>query len=198
MDSLLPREYRPIHRPAASALEGLGTGTGFGAVLRGLELEVATFGGGCFWHVRDDFLAVPGVHEASCGYCGRIEPVRVAFDPVVVPYSDVVRCFFDMHDPSTGDRQGNDWGPQYQAAIFPHDESQKRSADRAIAWAQDVLDKAGGDRDGSGDVGHHRRRDWGGGGGADTPTWRELGQEVRTLVLPTEEDGFTPEASPSE
>ncbi|CAM9319817.1 unnamed protein product, partial [Ascophyllum nodosum] len=131
----LPRESRPLRRPAED-LARLGS---LGEALRGIQLEAATFAGGCFWHVRDDFLAVPGVYEALCGFYGRVEAVRVVFDPVVTSYLSLARRFFGMHDPTTGDRQGNDWGPQYQAALFPHTDSQARAAEEALAWAREEL-----------------------------------------------------------
>lgn len=92
-----------------------------------------------------------------------------------------------------GNRQGNDWGPQYQAALFPHDESQKRSAERAIDWARNMLRR---DVIGAGS-GHHGTGTGAAGSvdgtGAAAPAWWEgLWGEVMTLVIPTKQKDFAP------
>lgn len=98
-------------------------------------LEVAIFGLGCFWGAEEVFWQVPGVWSTSVGYAGgytanpsyeevctgrtgHTEAVRIVFDPAQVTYGDLVRIFFEVHDPTQGMRQGNDRGSQYRSAIY--------------------------------------------------------------------------------
>ena len=97
--------------------------------------EVAVFGLGCFWGAEEIFWQVPGVWSTSVGYAGghtphpsyeevcsgrtgHTEAVRIVFDPAVVAYADLVKTFFEVHDPTQGMRQGNDVGTQYRSAIY--------------------------------------------------------------------------------
>ena len=99
------------------------------------KLEVAVFGGGCFWCTEAVFKALRGVHAVQSGYCGgsvehpsyeqvcskltgHIEVVKIDFDPAVISYLELLEVFFATHDPTTPGRQGNDVGPQYQSAVF--------------------------------------------------------------------------------
>ncbi|HEY0949290.1 peptide-methionine (S)-S-oxide reductase MsrA [Nocardioides sp.] len=107
--------------------------------------EVAVFGLGCFWGAEEIFWQVPGVWSTSVGYAGGTTPnpsyeevcsgatnhteaVRVVFDPSKVSYADLVKRFFEVHDPTQGFRQGNDIGTQYRSAIYYTTSEQERVA----------------------------------------------------------------------
>ena len=108
-------------------------------------LEIADFGMGCFWGAEKAFWSIPGVwvtavgyqggttpnatyREACSGRTGHAEVVRVVFDPAAVPYERLLRTFWENHDPTQGDRQGNDVGTQYRSALFTHGEAQLAAA----------------------------------------------------------------------
>jgi peptide-methionine (S)-S-oxide reductase len=97
--------------------------------------EVAIFGLGCFWGAEEIYWQVPGVWSTSVGYAGGVTPnptydevcsgrtghteaVRIVYDPAVVSFADLVKKFFEIHDPTQGMRQGNDVGTQYRSAIY--------------------------------------------------------------------------------
>ena len=103
--------------------------------------EIATLAGGCFWCTEAAFKLLRGVLEVVPGYAGghvphptyeevctgttgHREAVQVRFDPGVLPYADLLRYFFAVHDPTSEDRQGPDVGPQYSPAIFYPSEEQ--------------------------------------------------------------------------
>ncbi len=109
------------------------------------KYEVATFGGGCFWHVEAVFDRMKGVKEAVSGYAGgnvafpsyemvhtgltgHIEVVQVIYDPKVVTYEELLKAFWACHDPTSVDRQGPDEGTQYRSAIFYSNQEQKKAA----------------------------------------------------------------------
>lgn len=108
--------------------------------------ERAILAGGCFWGMQQLLRRVPGVVSTRVGYSGgdvthatyrnhgdHAEAVEIVFDPAVVSYRDLLEVFFQIHDPSTLDRQGNDRGRSYRSAIFFLDEGQERVARDTIA-----------------------------------------------------------------
>jgi peptide-methionine (S)-S-oxide reductase len=107
--------------------------------------EKATFGAGCFWGVEAAFRQIKGVISTSVGYTGgsyqnpsyrdvctgrtgHAESVEVVYDPARVSYDDLLRVFWENHDPTQLNRQGPDWGPQYRSAIFYHTPEQEAAA----------------------------------------------------------------------
>jgi peptide-methionine (S)-S-oxide reductase len=122
--------------------------------------QVADFGMGCFWGAERIFWQTPGVlvtavgyqggstpnptyREACSGRTGHAEVVRVVFDPAVVSYEDLLRIFWENHDPTQGMRQGNDVGTQYRSAIYTHGEAQRASAEASRAAYEQRLRAAG-------------------------------------------------------
>jgi len=111
--------------------------------------ETAILGGGCFWCIEavfDDLdgvlsvdsgysggmLANPGYEQVCTGKTGHAEVVRVNFDPDKISFSDILRVFFTVHDPTTLNRQGNDVGTQYRSVIFYRDSEQKRACEEIM------------------------------------------------------------------
>jgi peptide-methionine (S)-S-oxide reductase len=112
--------------------------------------ETAVLGGGCFWCLEAVFDRLQGVKSVESGYMGghienptyrqvcggdtgHVEVVRITFDPQEISYSDLLDVFFEIHDPTTLNRQGNDLGTQYRSVIFYESEEQRRQAEKAIA-----------------------------------------------------------------
>jgi peptide-methionine (S)-S-oxide reductase len=108
--------------------------------------EKAILAGGCFWGMQDLIRKRPGVISTRVGYSGgnvpnatyrnhgsHAEAIEIVFDPTVVSYRDLLEFFFQIHDPTTKNRQGNDVGASYRSAIFYTSDAQKRIAEDTIA-----------------------------------------------------------------
>ena len=110
--------------------------------------EIATLGGGCFWCVEAVFQRIEGVLSVKPGYAGgdlknptykqictgntgHAEVAKIEFDPEKITYSQILNVFWQSHDPTTLNRQGNDVGTQYRSVIFFHDESQREIAEKS-------------------------------------------------------------------
>ena len=115
--------------------------------------ELATIGGGCFWCVEAQYKFAPGVLKAISGYAGgttenptyeevcskttgHAEVVQIEFDPAKISYKEIIDLFWEAHDPTTLNRQGNDAGPQYRSIILYHSDAQKKIAEESKAAAQ--------------------------------------------------------------
>ena len=126
------------------------------------RIELATFGAGCFWGVEARFRALEGVLDATSGYMGgqsqpsyemvcsgtsgHAEVVQVRFDAELVSYETLLALFFDMHNPTTLNRQGPDIGSQYRSVVFFHSQGQEKMARQVIdqineskRWSQPVV-----------------------------------------------------------
>lgn len=133
------------------------------AVVYSGEKDTATFGTGCFWCSEAVFQELKGVIKVTSGYSGghvanptyeqvcdkttgHAEVVEVIYDPSVITYDELLEVFWQTHDPTTLNRQGNDIGPQYRSVIFYHNDEQKQKAghykdalDRSGAWANPIV-----------------------------------------------------------
>ena len=118
-----------------------------------MTTETATLAAGCFWCVEPIYDNLAGVESVESGYIGghianptykavcsgttgHAEAIRIVFDPAVVTFDEILDIFFEIHDPTQLNRQGNDIGTQYRSAIFPHSPEQEAAARAAIARAQ--------------------------------------------------------------
>ena len=110
-----------------------------------MTTERAVLAGGCFWGMQDLIRKMPGVKETLVGYTGgdvpnatyrnhgtHAEGIEILFDPAVISYRDMLEFFFQIHDPSTKNRQGNDKGLSYRSAIYYTSDEQKRVAEDTI------------------------------------------------------------------
>jgi peptide-methionine (S)-S-oxide reductase len=111
-----------------------------------MTLERAVLAGGCFWGMQDLIRKLPGVAKTRVGYTGgdvqnatyrnhgtHAEGIEIFFDPAVISYRQILEFFFQIHDPSTKNRQGNDVGMSYRSAIYNVDDAQKQTALDTIA-----------------------------------------------------------------
>ncbi|MHB8507564.1 MAG: peptide-methionine (S)-S-oxide reductase MsrA [Candidatus Dormibacteria bacterium] len=116
-------------------------------------MEKATFAAGCFWQVESNFRQLPGVTGTAVGYTGghvpgagyrevcggrtgHAEAVLVDYDPAVITYDQLLDAFWEMHDPTTVNRQGPDVGHQYRSAVFFHSPEQEAAARASIERVQ--------------------------------------------------------------
>jgi peptide-methionine (S)-S-oxide reductase len=114
------------------------------------KLEIATFGGGCFWCTEAVFRELRGVAEVACGYAGgvssdptyeqvcsglsgHVEVIQIEFEPKAISFEVLLRVFFLTHDPTTLNRQGADVGEQYRSVVFFHGEDQRETSARIMA-----------------------------------------------------------------
>ncbi|KAB1923323.1 peptide-methionine (S)-S-oxide reductase MsrA [Micromonospora noduli] len=154
-DQALPG--RQIAMPVADRHEVLGT------PLKGPfpeGLQVAVFGMGCFWGAERLFWTLPGVYTTSAGYAGGItknptyeetcsgrtghaEVVQVVYDPSKINYEDLLKVFWENHDPTQGMRQGNDVGTQYRSAIYTTTDEQRTIAESSRDAFQPIVTRAG-------------------------------------------------------
>ena len=121
-------------------------------------LELALFGMGCFWGAERVFWQAKGVYTTAVGYAagatpnptyeevcsgqtGHNEVVRVVFDPKKISYEEVLRLFWENHDPTQGMRQGNDVGTQYRSGVYVHSEVQRKLAEATRAAYQAMLEE---------------------------------------------------------
>jgi peptide-methionine (S)-S-oxide reductase len=126
----------------------------------GKHLQKAVFGLGCFWGAERHFWQTEGVFTTAVGYTGgktahpdynsicsggtgHAEVVLVVFDPEIINYGDLLKVFWESHNPTQGMRQGNDLGTQYRSAIFTTSDEQRNAAEQSLAEYQANLDAAG-------------------------------------------------------
>jgi peptide-methionine (S)-S-oxide reductase len=153
-DDALPgrAERMPIpsrHYVSGAPLDGLAPGQ-----------QQALFGMGCFWGAERGFWTAPGVVSTAVGYAGghtpnptyrevcsgrtgHAEVVRVVFDPARIRYEDLLKLFWEGHDPTQGMRQGNDVGTQYRSTLYTYGDEQRRAAESSRDAYQKVLTAAG-------------------------------------------------------
>jgi len=132
-------------------------------ILVNVKTDTATFGAGCFWCVEAVFLELEGVKKVISGYeggqvlnptykqvcsgqTGHAEVIQVVYDPAKLTFEDLLAAFWQAHDPTTLNRQGNDEGTQYRSVIFYHNDSQKTLAekykaelDKSGAWSKPIV-----------------------------------------------------------
>jgi peptide-methionine (S)-S-oxide reductase len=148
------RDHRPFTLSGVHSV----LGTSIGPAPEGYA--EAVFGLGCFWGAERKFWQVPGVYSTAVGYAGGTTPnptyeetcsgrtghaevVRVVYDPDVVSYEQLLKLFWESHNPTQGDRQGNDIGSQYRSLIQYFTPEQHAAAAASRAAYQDVLTRAG-------------------------------------------------------
>jgi len=151
----LPGRDNPMDVPARHAVLGTPMKPPFPD-----GIETAVFGMGCFWGAERLFWTLPGVYTTAVGYAGgftanptyeevcsgrtaHAEVVLVAFDPARIGYEQLLRTFWENHDPTQGMRQGNDIGTQYRSCIHVQTPAQRAAADRSRQAYADALGQAG-------------------------------------------------------
>jgi peptide-methionine (S)-S-oxide reductase len=154
-DALPGRDHRPFPLPATHAVNGHPIEPPFPD-----GIETAVFALGCFWGAERKFWEAPGVYSTAVGYVngttpnptyeevcsgrtGHTEAVLVAFDPAQVSYEQLLKVFWESHDPTQGMRQGNDVGTQYRSGIYVSGPDQRAAAEASKAMFQGRLTEAG-------------------------------------------------------
>ncbi|MCG3220948.1 MAG: peptide-methionine (S)-S-oxide reductase MsrA, partial [Candidatus Heimdallarchaeota archaeon] len=126
-------------------------------------MEKTTLGGGCFWCLEAVFADLKGIEKIESGYSGgqqdnpayeqvctgstgHAEVVQITFDPILISFQDILAVFFDIHDPTTLNRQGNDIGTQYRSVIFHHSERQRdiantltKELEKSQIWEKQIV-----------------------------------------------------------
>jgi peptide-methionine (S)-S-oxide reductase len=155
LDEALPGRDERMSVPSRHAVLGTPLEPPFPA-----GLEQAVFGLGCFWGAERVFWRAPGVYTTAVGYAGGFTPnptyqevcsgrtghteaVLVVFDPEQTSYEELLRLFWENHDPTQGMRQGNDVGTQYRSAVYWTSEAQRQAAEESRAMYQARLAAAG-------------------------------------------------------
>jgi len=153
-DEALPGRDIPLAFSPTHFVSGNRIAPPFPAGLRG-----AVFGMGCFWGAERLFWQLPGVYSTAVGYAGgstknatyqevcsgmtgHTEVVRVIYDPEKIDYEDLLKVFWESHDPTQGMRQGNDTGTQYRSAIYVSDAEQRKAAEESKRTYQTRLEAA--------------------------------------------------------
>ena len=148
----LPKTDQRNQRVDVSGLRAVGVS----AVVGDAELETATLAAGCFWCVEAVLERIKGVVSVESGYTGgetpnptygqisggrtgHAEAVQIRFDPTLLSYEQLLMVFWELHDPTTKNRQGADRGTQYRSVIFYHDDKQREVAEASLA-AKDASD----------------------------------------------------------
>jgi peptide-methionine (S)-S-oxide reductase len=151
----LPGRATPMKVPSAHFVNGHRLEPPYPAGLR-----TAMFGLGCFWGAEKLFWNLPGVYSTAVGYAGGVTPnptyeevctgltghnevVRVVYDPSQTTYEDLLRAFWEAHDPTQGMRQGNDVGTQYRSGIYVNDDVERKAAEASRESYAAELAKAG-------------------------------------------------------
>jgi peptide-methionine (S)-S-oxide reductase len=154
-EEALPGRTERMHVPAAHFVSGAPLEPPFPA-----DTELALFAMGCFWGAERKFWTIPGVFTTAVGYAGghtpnptyeevcsgltgHAEVVRVVFEPARIGYDELLRVFWEQHDPTQGMRQGNDVGTQYRSSLYVYGEQQKKKAEASRASYQQALGAAG-------------------------------------------------------
>ncbi len=155
IEQALPGRAEPMQVPATHYVNGNPLKPPFPD-----GMEMAMFGLGCFWGAERKFWQQEGVFTTAVGYAagstpnptykevcsgmtGHNEVVRVVFDPKVVSYEDLLKVFWESHEPTQGMRQGNDVGTQYRSGIYVYSESQRKQAEASRDAYQQALSAAG-------------------------------------------------------
>jgi peptide-methionine (S)-S-oxide reductase len=154
-DEVLPGRSRPMPVPERHYVNGHRLAPPYPD-----GLELAMFGLGCFWGAERAFWTLPGVYSTAVGYAGGQTPnptyeevctgltghnevVRVVFDPRLVSFDELLRVFWESHDPTQGMRQGNDVGTQYRSGIYYFSEAQQKAAEDSKAAYEAALRASG-------------------------------------------------------